>query len=153
MMIDSQLLEQWYCRERVKLESMSCFEREAKFKLLKIKEIILDALDKEMNADNLEGKYNDLHLLKLFESYIDKNKTNEILKNNVSEDKKRVAEDMESTYLPTGEKDGAKALENQSHDVYAHFLYQLEKINKIEEEIRKRGIDPEKVYKEYRGCC
>jgi hypothetical protein len=144
MIIDSQLLKEWYCEERARLEKMSSFEGEAKLKLLKIKEIIMDALDKEMNADNLEGKYNDLHLSRLFESHIDKSKTNGILKESISRDKKRVAEELEHTYR----KHRARAPDDEKHNVCVQFLYQLEKVKKIGEEIKKRGFEPEQVYRE-----
>lgn len=143
MRIDNGLLKAWYCEERKKLEEMPLFEREAALLLCQTKSKILQDTKGEITPESLEKKFPYKHLESLFNDKSNHTsfKMNldaefEARQNNITVSEYRNARSLNRIEIPEGQDIAA----------YAKYFFQLELVNKIEDELTERGINPQEIY-------
>jgi hypothetical protein len=141
--IDNGFLKTWYCQERKKLEEMPLFEREAALLLCQTKEKIVKKIKEEITPESLQKKFPYKHLEFLFNDTSNKTsfKMNleaefEARQNNITDSEYRNARTLHRVKIPEG----------QDIPAYAKYFFQLELVNKIEDELTERGIDPQEIY-------
>ncbi|MBW2044304.1 MAG: hypothetical protein JRI96_05385 [Deltaproteobacteria bacterium] len=147
MYIDNELLKKWYFEERKCLESLPLFKRESAMAIAIVKKAVLDRVS-ELRAQDLPDKFAIPHLWDFIRQKNVKSNINRYFNDFLQRDNLKVAEEMNS--IP--KIDTSKTKSNADDRQYAAYFYQLEKVNKIEVELRKRNLDPEEVHKALGKC-
>jgi len=143
MYVDNELLKDWYCFERKKLEELPAFMREATLNSIKSRMEIEDVLTRTLKVSEIVTKeYAGEHLKTLLDDRFNENEINGYIGEALKQGHKELAVMWKGNF----ELD-KYGIQNACKD-YAEYFYQLEKFSKIEELLNKRKLDPEKVYKE-----
>jgi len=144
MNIELNYLKQWYCKERQKLEELPAFKREAAIALNKVRQKILVALAREVDMTELKSFYgNDPRFKSFFESPTIAVSINEIIDQITQSEQQALDHEKEELFFLSGSE--------EEHVEYALYFYQLAKVNKIEEELKKRikDMSPDQIYQEF----
>ncbi|MCQ9206440.1 MAG: hypothetical protein NG740_00945 [Omnitrophica bacterium] len=141
MQIESVLLKTWYCEERKKLEDSQAFKREAYLKAIDVRSEIINKIQKE-DLQNLKEKgyiSKEVKLTLLSDRGKELSMKNGIINMGISDSK-----ELPKTW------EEISAIESGRKNIYVQYFYQLKKVNKIEEELKKRKLNFEKIYEEYK---
>ena len=144
MNIELNYLKAWYCKERQKLEELPAFQREAAIALNKVRQKILIALAREVDMTELKSLYgNEPRFKTFFESPTIAVSINEIIDQITQSEQQALDHEKEELSLFSSNE--------EEHTEYALYFYQLAKVNKIEEELKKKikDIDPDQIYQEF----
>lgn len=143
MHLDTHLLKKWYYEERKKLESLPAFEREALLAFVNIKKRIATEIKWDLtSAETLVSRpYIATHLKQmLFPDNKSKQEMCGYIDGENEKERAAVGQEWEDALMGNRQKipDDVRA--------YGDFFAQLEKVEKIETELKTRGINPEEVY-------
>lgn len=145
MYLDTPALKQWYVQERKKLESLPAFEREASLAFLNYQKRITTEIKWDLTApETLASRPFVVQHIKqlLFKNNENKHAVSKLIDEMNDKEKKHIDENWDKTLAVDSHK---------IHDLnqaYAEYFYQLEKVNRIEAELKTRGLTPELVYEE-----
>jgi len=143
MYLDTDLLKKWYYEERKRLEALPAFEREALLAFVNVKKRIATEVKWDLtSAETLVGKpYVTTHIKKmLFADNQAKQAVCSYIDGENEKERAGVQQEWEDALTGNRQKipDDVRA--------YGDFFAQLEKVEKIETELKARGINPEEVY-------
>lgn len=144
MNIELNYLKAWYCKERQKLEELPAFQREAATTLNKVRQKILNVLAREVDMTELKSLYgSDPRFKPFFESPTIAVSINEIIDQITQSEQQALDHEKEELSLLSGN--------DEERMEYALYFYQLAKVDKIEEELKKKikDIDPDQIYQEF----
>lgn len=138
-----ELLKDTYYKERKQLEEMSIFNQEGRLRFLALRKEMLDTVKsnlsisemlgrKDITEDAKENLLRDRDKAEKIEKYLDKAIEDEF--SNIENDEKI-------------ELDNSK----YSHEDYAQYVLQLERVNALEAELETNRLFPDMVYEERRA--
>lgn len=145
MYLDTPALKQWYVQERKKLEALPAFEREAELSFLNYQKRIMTEIKWDLTAP--ETLASRPFVVQHIKQLLFKNNEN---KHAVS----KLVDEINTKEKDQVDKDWDKKIAVDTHAIsdlnraYAEYFYQLEKVNRIEAELKARGLTPEIVYEE-----
>ncbi len=138
-----ELLKESYYKERKKLEEMWIFKQEGKLRFLAAKKEILDKAKINLSISQMLGRVDITEDIK--DSLLrDQDKAERI--------EEYLSKAIENEFSGI-EKDEEEEVKNSqySHDDYAAYILQLEKVNALEAELENNRIFPDMAYEEQKA--
>ena len=145
MYLDTPALKQWYRDERKKLEELPMFERESRLSFLNLQKRLNTEIKWDLaSPETLVGRPFIVQHIKqlLFTDNANKHTISGMI--DAISNKEKTALDAEWEKAFALDQNAS----SQLLSAYADFFLQLEKVNRIEAELKARGLDPERAYEE-----